>query len=447
MKINRFPWRHFITAVFLLAPPVAAQAQFTYITNSDGISITITGYSGPGGTVVIPNTISNAPVTAVGDYAFENGTNLAIVTIAAGVTNIGDDAFAGCTSLTAAYFSENAPANDGTAFLGDTNAIIYYLSGTTGWGATFGGAPAEGETPPSEFGYITNNEAITITGAGVFRFSSGVMTIPGAINGYPVSNLGERAINGVDDVTNIIIPGTITNIGDSAFASIPSLTNVTILNGVTSIGTSAFESCGRLISITIPDSVTSIEKNAFFNCYKLTNISVDAANPAYSSLNGVLFDKAQKTLITYPEGRTNGAYTIPAGVTNIGNNAFAGCASLTAAYFSGNAPANDGTAFSGDTKAVVYYLPGTIGWGPTFGGAPAVLWNPLATTFTTASGQFGFNITGPTNATIVVVACTNLANPVWLPVSTNTLSGSGTSPFTDPQSPSYPNRFYRLRSP
>jgi hypothetical protein len=34
--------------------------------------------------------------------------------------------------------------------------------------------------------------------------------------------------------------------------------------------------------------------------------------------------------------------------------------------------------FSGDNNATVYYLPGTTGWGTTFGGRPAVLWDPPA---------------------------------------------------------------------
>jgi hypothetical protein len=58
-----------------------------------------------------------------------------------------------------------------------------------------------------------------------------------------------------------------------------------------------------------------------------------------------------------------------------------------------------------------------------------------------------FNLTGPTNTTIVVEACTNLSHPVWLPVATNTFSGIGTSTFSDPKSGSYPSRYYRVRSP
>jgi hypothetical protein len=69
----------------------------------------------------------------------------------------------------------------------------------------------------------------------------------------------------------------------------------------------------------------------------------------------------------------------------------------------------------------------------------------LALAFT-AGGQFGFNITGPTNATIVVAACTNLANPVWIPLATNTLS-NGTNYFSDAQWTNRPYSFYRVSEP
>jgi hypothetical protein len=61
------------------------------------------------------------------------------------------------------------------------------------------------------------------------------------------------------------------------------------------------------------------------------------------------------------------------------------------------------------------------------------------------TNQFGFNINWATGQTVAVEACTNLANPAWQPVQTNTLM-TGTAYFSDPQWTNYPNRFYRLRS-
>ena len=58
---------------------------------------------------------------------------------------------------------------------------------------------------------------------------------------------------------------------------------------------------------------------------------------------------------------------------------------------------------------------------------------------------------GSSNLVIVVEACTNLANPGWTPIGTNTLNTfigtNGTSYFSDPDWTNYPGRFYRLRSP
>lgn len=68
------------------------------------------------------------------------------------------------------------------------------------------------------------------------------------------------------------------------------------------------------------------------------------------------------------------------------------------------------------------------------------------TTFGVRTNQFGFTITGTSNLVVVVEACTNLANPVWQPIKTNTLTG-GSCYFNDPAWTNYPGRFYRLRSP
>ena len=106
--------------------------------------------------------------------------------------------------------------------------------------------------------------------------------------------------------------------------------------------------------------------------------------------------------------------------------------------------------FLGDSNVIVYYLPGTTGWGPTFGGRPAVLWNPLVQTgeasFGVRTNRFGFTITGTPNIPIVVEAATNLANANWVPLRSLNLT-NGAFYFSDPNWTNYPGRFYRLRAP
>jgi hypothetical protein len=98
----------------------------------------------------------------------------------------------------------------------------------------------------------------------------------------------------------------------------------------------------------------------------------------------------------------------------------------------------------------VYYMPGTTGWGSTFGGRPSVLWNPQVQTddpsFGVRTNRFGFAITWASGMVVVVEASTNLVNPLWSPVATNILT-DGSSYFRDPQWTNYPARLYRLRSP
>jgi hypothetical protein len=292
------------------------------------------------------------------------------------------------------------------------------------------------------------------------KSQSTLIAYPGGLGGsYTIPNgvtsIGNGAFEQCYSLTNVTIPNTVTSIGNWAFEECPRLTTVTLPNGVTSIGDFAFWNSG-LTGITIPNTVTNIGALAFRSCELLTNFTVVGQNALYSSVNGVLFDKSQTTLVAYPGGLI-GSYTIPGSVTNVGDRAFFGCNGLTSAYFLGNAPTFGSLVFfqSFMESAVplhmtVYYLPGTTGWDSIDLGVPIVLWKPLIqagdASFGVQNNQFGFNINWASGQKVVVEACTNLTNPVWQPVQTNILTSDSVY-FSDPQWMNYPARFYRLRSP
>ena len=119
--------------------------------------------------------------------------------------------------------------------------------------------------------------------------------------------------NSSDISGSVVIPSTVTYDGTTY--------------SVTSIGWSAFYGCSSLTSVTIPTGVTSIESGAFSGCGGLTSINVASGNTHYSSIDGVLYNYVQDTLIQCPGAKTS--ITIPNSVTSIGNYAFFGCSGLT----------------------------------------------------------------------------------------------------------------------
>ncbi len=100
---------------------------------------------------------------------------------------------------------------------------------------------------------------------------------------------------------------------------------------VTGIGDDAFNPhSGGISSIEIPKSVTYIGSNfARMTCEsEFTSINVSPDNPNFTSVDGVLYDKSKKKLMTVPNGKT-GVFVVPDGVTSIGEDAFSYCCGIT----------------------------------------------------------------------------------------------------------------------
>ena len=199
---------------------------------------------------------------------------------------------------------------------------------------------------------------------------------------------------------------------------------------------------------------TPVAVHAQFN-YTVTNQTVTITG--YTGTNGVV--AIPSTINGLPvtsigdnafgnSGLTN--ITIPNSVTSIGDEAFIECKSLTRVYFQGNAPRSGSSLFSSDSKATAYYMPGTTGWGSTYGGIPTAIWSlpyPLIlnSSLGVRSNEFGFRVSWATNASVIVEASADLNNPKWSPVQTNVLN-NGVVNFTDPEWNKNPSRFYRVRS-
>jgi len=105
--------------------------------------------------------------------------------------------------------------------------------------------------------------------------------------------------------------------------------------------------------------VTFISGGAFSGCTGLTNIDVDDGNTVYSSVDGVLFNKTQNTLLLCPRGK-QGAYSIPNSVTTIGRSAFQFCTGLTSVAIPNSVTSIELYAFSSCTGLTSVTIPNSV---------------------------------------------------------------------------------------
>lgn len=155
--------------------------------------------------------------------------------------------------------------------------------------------PNTDATDSSAFTYVNHGDSIEITG---FNNSVSDVVIPSEIEGLPVTAISVGAFY-LSAITSIEVPDTVTSIGEMAFLG-----------------------CTSLKTVKLSTGVAKIEKNAFGSCSALQEVQVAKDNPNFSSLDGVLYSKAQDTLVIYPAAKTDAAYTIPGGVTSVAMYAF-----------------------------------------------------------------------------------------------------------------------------
>ena len=223
-----------------------------------------------------------------------------------------------------------------------------------------------------------------------------------------VTSVGEKAFNGHTSLTSVTIPNSVTSIKNAAFFGCIGLASVTIPDGVEIIGEDAFARCTSLTSVTIPGNVIRIGGDrvnvngvAFDGCTGLTNIEVDNGNTVYSSIDGVLFNKSQDTLLNYPAGR-QGAYIIPDGVTVIGAQAFNERTNLTSVIIPNSVISIGSWAFDGCTGLTSLTIPNSVAYIGGFTGCTGLTSVTIldgATAVTLGSWAFS-GCTGLTSVTI-----------------------------------------------
>ena len=210
------------------------------------------------------------------DYAFQNCSSLAEITLPASLTSIGTYVFQNCSSLTRVINLENTKVTSigGNAFKDCTSLTEITLPDTLTSirDNAFNGC--------SSLTRVMNLENTKVTGIGAYAFQNCTslteITLPDTL-----TSIGGSAFKDCTSLTEITLPDTLTSIGSSAFQGWSSLTRVINFENtkVTGIGAHAFYGCKSLTEISLPASLTSIGSETFNGCKSLQYIRIQATTP------------------------------------------------------------------------------------------------------------------------------------------------------------------------
>lgn len=307
------------------------------------------------GTVVIPDEVTYSDitysVTAIGDQAFYNCSELIWLTIPGSVTSIGESAFEKCSGLTYLDIPNSVTSIGEEAFYycsGLTSVTLpssvtsigrwafYNCSGLTS--VTILCSPKDYNPDYSYFPGCDNLKEAVFDCETVNNFFAHNTSLEKLTLTENVKSIEKYAFSGCSGLTSVTLPSSVTSIGNDAFFQCSGLTSVTIQCNPTDIGYSPFSDCDNLKEVvfdcntvttilkenlsvekvTMTEQVTSIDEYAFSNCKALT--SVDIPNSVIS-IGIYAFGYCYNLKSFY----------IPDGVTSIGNNAFYQCSGLKSA--------------------------------------------------------------------------------------------------------------------
>jgi len=270
--------------------------------------------------VTIPNSVET-----IGGNAFANCEGLSEITIPGKVSSIGRMAFFGCDGLTTIHLPASVTEVGEAAF-----SDCPLLTSIT--------VDDDSRALSSVDGILYDKQQTSVICCP--NGFSGDLTLPGT-----VTTIAGQAFRDCAGLTSVAFPNSLRNIGDAAFMGCSYLTAIALPEALTSIGRDAFFGC-RFTTISIPGSVTLIADGAFNGCRDMTSIEVAEGNAAYSSVDGILYNKSQTELLYCPVMKS-GSVTIPNTVTAIRAMVFEGCQRLSAIVIPLSVTSIGRSAFSG----------------------------------------------------------------------------------------------------
>ena len=267
---------------------------FAYVLNEQREAI-ISAYKGTDADVVIPSRLGAFTVVGIADETFANDPKIRSVVFPDTLVTIGEEAFYGCSNLVSVQLGDNVKSVGERAFAacGENVEFVFDRTSIEDYGA----------------GAFVNCASTNVD-------ENGVVSVAGVV-------LGTVAYN-----KKLIIPANATIIAENAFRSARFLNEIDFSQSdrLTRIGERAFEGCEELTGLVIPASLKIIEERAFADCVRLAlpqRLPEQTAETAFDRVATVstpVWETAGGELIRY-NGQSD-VVVFPNGITTIDERAF-----------------------------------------------------------------------------------------------------------------------------
>ena len=299
-------------------------------------------------------------ITRIAQSAFKDCTSLTTVYMPSSLTNVAYHAFWGCNALKSVYYANPTPTSNSVitnAFPDNTGMTLYVSKAHTNsvenarkvqafdYFSTIRKHVYASDFILSDHGYFCVTKAPLSDGStrgemslvGVYADDNLNSSWSGAYNNgildFDVVEIADSACLDNTGIKSVNLTGysKLRRVGKSAFNGCTALSSVALNSSLLKIGSYAFRNCRALTSINLPASVK--ECSAYFvdGCSNLQTISVNGNNSYYTSIKGVLYNKAKTTLLRCPEGYASTSFfsdDYPSSITTIGDYAFESCKNI-----------------------------------------------------------------------------------------------------------------------
>ena len=234
------------------------------------------------------------------DEAFKGCTALSSLTVPESVYSIGNNVFEGCNNLTHInLFLRNILASQNDTFNGSSIKTIDFNGTIEQWNSMV--------TDRNIF--LDDNVILNCSNRKVNEGDFAGLYVERVLNLYTLKHVNGSEIAFYAYVPRYWKNGgKIGIISSEAFKNCDEIFSVTIADGIGMIMESAFEGCSSLVNISIPESVSVIGKNAFRGCSSLSSINIPKS--AFF-INGDIFGDCDNLKDIYYQGTYSQLMSMP----------------------------------------------------------------------------------------------------------------------------------------